>query len=283
MAFKKGLGRGLSSLIPVSEKESFQENKGFLEVPISKIKINPLQMRKGFDPEKLNELAVSIKAHGIIEPLVVAKKKTKDEYELISGERRLRAAQKIGLKMVPVVLREAGRQEKLEISLVENIQRDNLNPIEEAEAYERLSKEFGLTHEQISRKTGKNRTTITNHLRLLKLPKEIQNGLKAGKITAGHAISILSLQSPEKQRALYEKIVREKLSVHAAESVLKEITVRKHSRKIKHKDPEIAAFINQIEGVLGTKVEIKESGSGGKVLIDYYSREELKNICEKIS
>lgn len=298
-----GLGRGLASLIPPknlpaeeagkSAKNSFQQSAkiqsealqdDFLEVPIEKIASNPQQPRHSFDEKELQELADSIKEHGIIQPLVVVKI-APDQYELIAGERRLKAAKIAELKMVPVIVREeSGEREKLELALVENIQRHDLNVLEEARAYKKLIEEFDLTQEDVAEKVAKSRSAVANKVRLLGLPIEIQRALQDGKITEGHARSILAIENSEKQRALFEMILKENLTVRQAEDKVKEVTVSTHTRRLGSSG--VSPFKEEEEKIaanLGTKVVIKKSGNGGKILIDFYSKEELENILSKIA
>jgi len=299
----RGLGRGLASLIPSKNKPSGSENlpqnlkqdltissrkaiqDDFLEVPIEKIAMNPQQPRHTFNEKELQELADSIKEHGIIQPLVAAKI-APDQYELIAGERRLKAARLAGLKMVPVVIREeAGEREKLELALVENIQREDLDVLEEARAYKKLNEEFDLTQEEIAERVGKSRSAVANKMRLLGLPIEIQRALQEGQITEGHARSILAVENSEKQRALFELILKNNLTVRQTEDKVREVTVSTHKRRIGAtvQDPYFKEKEEQIAQALGTKVQIKKSGGGGKILIDFYSREELENLAEKLS
>jgi ParB family transcriptional regulator, chromosome partitioning protein len=300
-----GLGRGLASLIPQKNKTTASisnttpQNNGqelsksqpaslqddFLEVAASKIATNPQQPRHHFDEKELQELADSIKEHGIIQPLVVTKI-APEQYELIAGERRLKAAKLAGLAMVPVIVREeTGEREKLELALIENIQRHDLNVLEEARAYKKLMEEFDLTQEDIAARVAKSRSAVANKIRLLNLPMEIQRALQEGKITEGHARSILALENPEKQRALFELILKENLTVRETEEKVKEVTVSTHQRKLgssgfvsEYKEKE-----DQFASALGTKVKIKKSGDGGKIIIDFYSSEELENIASKLS
>ena len=290
-----GLGRGLASLIPPKnssarnisqipakiQSEALQDD--FLEVPIGKVASNPQQPRHNFDEKELQDLANSIKEHGVIQPLVVAKI-APEQYELIAGERRLKASKLAGLKMVPVIVRvESGEREKLELALVENIQRHDLDVLEEARAYKKLIEEFDLTQEDVADKVAKSRSAVANKIRLLGLPIEIQRALSEGKISEGHARSILAIENPEKQRALFEMILKDNLTVRQTEEKVKEVTVATHQRKI---GPSISPFQIEEESLaarLGTKVSIKKSGNGGKILIDFYSKEELGNILSKIS
>lgn len=299
-----GLGRGLASLIPQKQKPAMPENNPsqnihqevsvrqpsslqdeFLEVAISKVAPNPQQPRHNFNETELEDLAKSIKKHGIIQPLVVAKI-APEQYELIAGERRLKASKMAGLEMVPVIVREeAGEREKLELALVENIQRHDLNAIEEARAFKKLIEEFDLTQEQIAERTGKSRSAVANKTRLLALPIEIQRALIEGKITEGHARSILSIENPEKQRALFEMILKENLTVRQVEEKVKEVTVSTHRRRLGSaaSDPILREKEEVISQALGTKVIIKKSGTGGKIIVDYYSDEELDGIIQKMS
>ncbi len=301
-----GLGRGLASLIPPKNKpvnarasvgEPVENNSqalakvqtslqdDFLEVPIGKIATNPQQPRHHFDEKELQELADSIKEHGIIQPLVVAKI-APDQYELIAGERRLKASRLAGLELVPVIIREeAGEREKLELALIENIQREDLNVLEEARAYKKLIEEFDLTQEDVAAKVGKSRSAVANKVRLLNLPVEIQRSLAEGKITEGHARSILAIENPEKQRALFELILKDNLTVRQAEDKVREVTVSTHTRRMgaSAANPEFREKEELLSQALGTKVQIKKSGGGGKIIIDFYSAEELEGISGKIA
>ncbi len=301
MAHNYGLGRGLSSLIPpkqnkdkitgpredynyfgssISSKSGVSGKKRDIqEVDIELISPNPHQPRVLFDEMKLKELAASIKEHGVIQPLVVTKKG--DQFEIIVGERRLQASKIAGLKSVPVIVREASEQQKLELAVIENIQRHDLNPIEEAKSYGSLIDDFDLGQEEVALRVGKSRSTVANKIRLLTLPVEIQKSLIEGKITEGHAKAILAVDNPEKQRALYELILKNNLTVRQVEDKTKEISVRTHKRNITV-DPETKQIEDEISQKLGTKVKISKSGSGGKIIIEYYSKEELENIVSKI-
>lgn len=297
-----GLGRGLASLIPPKNKpagnvggsadnvsqipakvqsEALQDD--FLEVSVEKIASNPQQPRHNFDEKELADLSASIKEHGVIQPLVVVKI-APEQYELIAGERRLKASKLAGLKMVPVIVREeSGEREKLELALVENIQRHDLDVLEEARAYKKLIEEFDLTQEDVADKVGKSRSAVANKVRLLALPIEIQRALQEGKITEGHARSILAIENPEKQRALFEMILKENLTVRQTEEKVKEVTVGTHQRKIGSSVSPFQIEEEALAAKLGTKVVIKKAGGGGKILIDFYSKEELENILSKIS
>lgn len=283
---KTSLGTGLSSLIPNKlnkenntplQKGSFANSDEVIKIPIENIVPNPKQPRKYFAEENLKELAESIKEHGVIQPIIVTRAKGK--YELIAGERRLQASKLAKMSEIPAIVRLATSQQKLELALIENIQRHDLNAIEEAKGYQELRNEFNLTQEEIAKRTGKSRSTIANIIRLLELPVEIQRGIIEEKITEGHARAILGLENPEKQRALYELILKNKLTVRAVEDKVKEITVHTHKRKtLKQADPYIQDLEDNIQQKLGTKVKIKKRGTTGKVTIDFYSEEEFEKI-----
>ncbi len=309
MAQNYGLGRGLASLIPQKNKKIDKPDEDFnyfgttasknagpfndkiqnqdgnvssggsFSVNISQIIPNPHQPRIKFDEEKLQELAASVKEHGIIQPITVSK--SGNQYEIIAGERRFQAAKIAGLKEVPVIVREVTEQQKLELAVIENIQRHDLNPVEEAKSYKKLMEEFDMSQEEIAVKLSKNRSSVANKLRLLNLPVEIQRSLIEGKITEGHAKAILAIENPEKQRALYEMILKNNWTVRQAENKTKEVSVRTHKRNVAV-DPEIKQKEEEISQKLGTKAKISRSGGGGRIVIDYYSKEELDNIISKI-
>ncbi len=287
---KTSLGTGLSSLIPNKlnkenniislQKRSSMNLDEVIKIPIGNIVPNPKQPRKYFAEENLRELSESIKKHGVIQPIIVTKIDD-DKYELIAGERRLQASKLAKLKEIPAIVRLATDQQKLELALVENVQRHNLNAIEEAKAYQELHNEFNLTQKEIAKRTGKSRSTITNIIRLLELPVEIQRGVIEEKITEGHARAILGLENPEKQRALYELILKNNLTVRAVEDKVKEITVHAHKRKaFKQADPYLQNLEDGIREKLGTKIKIKKRGTTGKITIDFFSEEEFKKIIE---
>ena len=283
---KNSLGRGLSSLIPKKPLQKTKTNLetekqgGILFINLEKIVPNPHQPRQDFNQEKIQELANSIEEHGILEPLIVSKKDS--QWELIAGARRLEAAKKAGLKQAPAIIREVNDEQKLAIALVENIQRDSLNPIEEACAYQSLSKQFNLTQEKISQKTGKSRTAIANTLRLLSLPLEIQKGLAAGKISEGHGRVILSLSSPEKQRALYQEIIRSNMTVRQTEEKARKLSDPISMKRIKKIDPDIKEKEEILSQSLRTKVSIQKFSKGGKIVISFYSREELESLIDQL-
>lgn len=281
------LGRGLGSLIPSkSTKQSLNSEditgpKELIhEVEINKIQPNPLQPRKNFDRNLLEDLINSIKVHGIIQPLVVFE--DGNGYQLITGERRLRAAKVLGLKKVSVVVRSVTEQEKLELALVENIQRQNLNPIERAYGYQRLIDEFNLTQEEVAKKVGQSRVAVTNTIRLLVLPTEMQKALQEEKITEGHAKALLGVATSEERRRLFKEILKNKLSVRLTESQARKVSVKKYTRR-KIIDPNLQDKVDSLQESLGTKVEIKKQGGQGTIAIHFYSAEELQELINKIT
>jgi ParB family chromosome partitioning protein len=260
-----------------------QDDSVVKEISVANITANPYQPRKHFDVDKLQELADSIKVHGLIQPLIVSVKAA-GLYELIAGERRLQAVKMLGLQKVPVIVRKVNDQEKLELALIENIQRHDLNVIEEARSFKQLHEKFALTQMEISERVGKSRSAVANTLRLLSLPMDIQRTLQEGKITEGHARSILSIENPEKQRAMLDAIVRGNLSVRQTEEKAKDVMMGKNNRsRLFGTDPELSAYEQQISAALGTKVKIKKGTHGGQIVIEYYSSEELSGLVEKLS
>jgi ParB family chromosome partitioning protein len=276
------LGKGLAALIPEVEQEA---GRTLLMCGIEEVVPNRSQPRKRFDESKLQELAESIKKNGILEPLIV--RKVEQGYEIIVGERRWRAAQKAGLKEVPVLLKEIEGPEALEISLIENLQRENLNPIEEAEGYRRLIEEFGINQEELGARVGKDRTTVTNTLRLLKLPSDVIEHLIQNHISSGHARAILSLESKDKQKELCIRIIQKGLSVREAEAIAKRWAGKpKRSAHSESKRGELTSQVNALQDALrrclATKVQIIPKGKKGKIEIEYYSFEDLERIVEAV-
>lgn len=280
---KSGLGKGLDLLIPTVPEEEKKADP--LVLKISQVEPNRKQPRKKFDKDGLNELAGSIKQYGIIQPIIVTKRE--DYYEIIAGERRWRAAKMAGLKEIPVVIKEYTDKEIAEISLIENIQREDLNPIEEAKAYRSLIEEYKLTQDELAERISKSRTQITNTMRLLKLHDKVQKMVVDGKISAGHARALLGLEIQEEQLTVAQKIIDESLSVRQTEDLVRQINnppkSRKRSGKIKnsifYKDLE-----NRMTEALGTKVRISQKEDGkGKIEISYFSEDELDRIFTAIS
>ncbi len=251
------------------------------EIEISKIVPNPYQPRKTFNPEALQELADSIREHGVIQPVVVTQ--TANGYELVVGERRFRATQLAGITKIPaIVKKQLGDQTKLEVALIENIQRQELNPIEEAQAYDRLIKAFNLTQDQVAKKVGKSRPAVTNTLRLLNLPAEIQRAVIEGKITEGHARAILGLSDIERQILMYKTILEQGLNVRQVELKVREIAAKRRFDAAAP-DPKLMALETTLRGRLGTQVKIQRQGRGGKIMIEFFSDEELDEIIHKMA
>jgi ParB family chromosome partitioning protein len=286
---RKALGKGLSALLPTkvpSQPEPVtppSETHGVrvAVIPILQIEPNHLQPRTTFDPGRLQELANSIQTNGIIQPLIVRRKG--GHYELIAGERRLRAAKLAGLSEVPVVVQDYADDRLLEIALVENIQREDLNPIETAQALERLVREMHLSHEEIANRTGKDRTTITNMIRLLRLPSDVQLLVAERRLSMGHARAILGLPTPELQTQLAEKSAAQGYSVRQVERLVKKISEPREPSEKPLQDPNIKAAIRELESVLSTRVRIVEkTDQHGRIEIEYYSQEDLQRVYEMI-
>ena len=276
----KPLGRGLDALLPSSGL-----GEAIRRIPVSQIGPNPYQTRTHFDPERLKELAESIKLHGVLQPIVV--RKSGDRFLLIAGERRWRATALAGVPTIPVIVKDVPESEVMELTLIENIQREDLNPIEAAEAFSRLANEFNLTHEQIATRTGKDRATVSNFLRLLRLPTEIKDQVASGKISMGHARALLGIPTEALQVSLADRIIREGLSVRETESLVQaqpdsgNKTSRKPT-KAATTDPNIQAALQELERTLGTRVKLVGKNSRGKLVIEFYSAEDLERIYEAI-
>lgn len=282
MAKRRALGRGLNSLIPEGDPVK-EPQSGLSMVPLESISPNPHQPRGALDPEKLEELAASIREHGLIQPLIVTETST-GKYVLIAGERRWRAATLAGLSELPVVVKEATPQEMLELAIIENVQRDDLNAIEEAVAYQQLMDDFGMTQEEVAKRVGKSRPTVANLVRLLKLGADVQAAVVDGRISGAHARALLPLPTPESQRAVMQTIVKNDLSVRQVESLVKKMLAgtKPKQNRIRPMAAEMVALADEISQTLGTKVDIRHGAKGGKVVIHYYSEEELQAIYESI-
>ncbi len=280
MSKRRGLGKGLEALIPTGDEEP---TGGLRQIPVTAITPNPRQPRTALDPEALAELAASIKEHGLLQPLVVTRLGP-ERYQLIAGERRWQAARLAGLETVPVVVKEATPQQLLELALVENIQRADLNPLEEAAAYRQLVDEFGLTQEQVAARVGKSRVAVTNTLRLLKLPPQVQQALADGTIREGHARALLALPTPEAQVAALKTVVGQALSVRQTEELVRRLRAEPPAAKPQPpSDPELEALEARFRGALGTKVTLHKSRKGqGRLVIHFYSEEELQAIYDRI-
>ncbi|MFA5316916.1 MAG: ParB/RepB/Spo0J family partition protein [Dehalococcoidales bacterium] len=273
---KRVLGKGLKALIP-DDVPQRSESRGAVLINVGDIVPGRFQPREVFDPDKLRDLIQSIKEKGLIQPVVV--RPTGGGYELIAGERRLRAAKELGIAQVPAIIKDVKDDEALEIALIENIQRDDLNPIEEAKAYQRLSDEFSLTQEQISEKVGRNRASVSNMIRLLKLPEKIREEIYAGRISMGHAKAILMLDSEQDQLGLCIKILKRGLSVREAEYyVRRKITGKARPARPRKHATEIRAVEEELQRILGTKVTLLHQAKRGKIMIEYYSNEDLDRL-----
>ena len=281
MAKKSGLGKGLDALLPTAESQL--PESGITHIPIANIIPNPRQPRTNFASDELDELAISIREHGVIQPLIVTQGEAAGQYTLIAGERRLLAAQLIELEEVPVIIRGASDQELVELALVENVQRADLGPLETAEAYRQLTEDFNLSHEEIAARVGKNRVTITNTLRLLKLPDDVKGSLAGGSITEGHARALLALPTPEAQSAALKSILKNDLTVRQTEELVRKLGGEKPQRQSPPPpDPEIKALEEQLRQRLGTRVTLNQRNKGGTLTIHYYSAEELNTILDLI-
>jgi ParB family transcriptional regulator, chromosome partitioning protein len=286
---RKALGRGLSALLPqrtaaTAVQEAPEPQSSRLQaasIPISEVQPNPLQPRSVFDATRLQELANSIETHGIIQPILVRRKGA--HYELIAGERRLRAATLAGLVEVPAIVQDYADDRILEIALIENIQREDLNPMETAEALQRLHAEMNLSHEDIAARTGKDRTTITNMIRLLRLPREVQLLVAERRLSMGHARAILGLATPELQTQIAEKSAARGYSVRQVERLVKKVNEPRVPTDEPLQDPNVKAAVADLEAALGTRVRIVEkSDQRGKIEIEYFSQEELQRLYEWI-
>jgi ParB family chromosome partitioning protein len=281
---KKVLGRGLGALIPQRAEPAPQAAaaaSGLLELPIDQISPNPYQPRKTFNEASIEELARSVREHGIVQPLVVTR--SGDRYKLIAGERRFRAAQKAGLTTVPVVVKgDLTEGDALQIALIENIQREDLNPIEEAVAYHQLHEEFGLTQEEISKRVGKERSTVANFLRLLKLPESVKKMLAAGQLSMGHARALLAVESARKQEQLAERVVKRNLSVRQTEMLAAESSPNAVEKKEKTKDVFTVDAEEKLQRTLRTKVEIDRKRRGGVIHIRFASEDDLIRIFDDL-
>ena len=285
MARKGGLGKGLDALIPDSSQpyKTAAQNGSALEAPIEKVTANPRQPRQQMNDEQLRELADSIREHGVIQPLIVTRGEDEDNYILIAGERRLRAASLAGLDTVPILVREASDQQQLELALIENVQRADLTPLETAEAYQHLSEEFSLSHEDIASRVGKSRVAVTNTLRLLKLPPAVKQALAADQISEGHARALLALPSAQAQAATLQTILKQGLNVRQTEELIRKLGGEKPASKPRQAPaPEILELEEQLRSHFGTRVTLSHGRKGGAVIIHYYSNEELDALINRL-
>ena len=291
MSKKKALGRGLSALLSdTPETKNLDEAPaanpsagGMNEILIAEIETNPFQPREHFDQEAIHELADSIKVHGIIQPLTV-RRLSHNQFQLISGERRLQAGRLAGLKSVPAYVRQANDQQMLEMALIENIQRENLNPMEIALSYQRLISECHLNQEELGDRVGKNRSTVTNYLRLLKLPPDIQIALRDNKLSMGHARAIVNVENPDEQLFIFKKTILEDLSVRKVEELVRQVMNGGGKKDIKRpassSEKEINTLQSSLSSHFGTKVSVKSDGKKGEIRIPFLSVEDLNRILE---
>jgi ParB family chromosome partitioning protein len=273
---KRALGKGLEALIPVKEKEVFQE--GYRLIPIEAVKRNPYQPRAKIEPGEIKDLVSSIKEKGVIEPIVV--KRSNDHFILAAGERRLKAARAAGLKEIPAIIRDLNDQELLEVGLIENLQRRDLNPIEEALAYEQLHNNFALTHDRIAELVGKERSTITNAVRLLNLPKRIIDYLRLGRLNAGHARALLALDGETKRLEIADRIVRDGLSVRQAEALVRKMGRKPRIIPAKVKEPNIVMLEEELSKILRAKVSIDWKKNRGSIVIHCYNVDDFNRLYE---
>ncbi|HJN02826.1 MAG: ParB/RepB/Spo0J family partition protein [Nitrospinota bacterium] len=276
---RKALGRGLEALIP--KTKNLTDSSGIMQVPIEDIFPGKMQPRKDFDEKSLKDLASSIKEKGILQPPIVQSKN--DGYELIAGERRWRAAQIAGLSKIPVIIKDLSGSEALEVALIENIQRKDLNPIEEASVYKRLIDDFNLTQETLSKRVGKDRSSLANYLRLLKLPRLIKQDLVNGALSMGHARALLALFLPGKLFEVRDSVVKKGLSVRATEALIKRMNNPQKKPDKKSKNVFIVDLENKLQKSFGTRVKIKTSNKGGKIEISFFSNNDLNRIIKIIS
>ncbi len=276
---KSALGKGLSALIP--ENVKIEKDDIVTYLPIAQIKKNAFQPRKEFNEEKLSDLISSIKEKGVLQPLLV--RRSADGYELIAGERRLRAAQTLNIGKVPVIVKTATDQEALVLALIENIQREELNPIEESKAYQRLIEDFNFTQDLVAQSVGKDRSTVTNMLRLLSLPEDIQQSISLGSFSVGHARALLSIRDEAQQKIFWRKTTDKGLSVRELENIIKsEAGVLSRGRKTtgERKDPYVVSVEEELQRALGTKVRIAAKKKRGKIIVEYYSNDDLERITK---
>jgi ParB family chromosome partitioning protein len=284
MARKVGLGKGLDALIP-GNVPATPSDGGAVDVPIEQIMPNPRQPRSTMDESELENLAASIREHGILQPLLISLDPQSGGYLLVAGERRLRAARLAGLDTVPVIIRQTSDQQRLELALIENVQRADLTPLETAEAFHHLIEEFGLTHEEVAQRVGKSREAVTNTHRLVRLPNEIKAGLAEGLISEGHARALLSLEDrPEAMIDVYKTILRNKFSVRQTEALVKQLAgpTRQHRASRKEVPAEVKGMEEDLRRYLGTRIQLHYRGGEGSLTIHYYSDEELNDIIAKI-
>ena len=281
MPQKTGLGRGLGALIPGGD--NVQMGNGVILIPVDKVLPNPRQPRNMMHPESLEELTQSVREHGVLQPLIVTLGESDGLYVLIAGERRLEAARLAGLATVPVLVREATDQQRLELAIIENVQRSDLSALEEAEAYRQLAEDFELSHEGIAARVGKSRVAVTNTLRLLRLPDSVKNALIENRISEGHARSLLALSTPEAQTAALHTVLAHELNVRQTEELVRKLSGESSRPKPKPAvPPDILVLEDRLRSSLGTKVTLRSGRKGGTLTIHYYSNEELDTLTARL-
>lgn len=281
MPQKSGLGRGLGALIPGGEN-ALAEN-GVISVSVDLVFPNPRQPRRLLHPEELQDLTASIREHGVLQPLIVTPGDMEGRYVLIAGERRLQAARLAGLASVPVLIRQATDQQRLELAIIENVQRSDLSALEQAEAYRQLAEDFGMSHEEIAARVGKSRVAVTNTLRLLKLPDAVKNALIEGRVSEGHPRALLALPTPESQVAALRTVIEREMNVRQTEELVRKLSGEKPASKPKPAAvPEMVELEERLRASLGTKVTLRSGRKGGTVTIHYYSDEELNALMGRL-
>ncbi len=283
MSKRSGLGKGLDALIPSGATQA-TSTEGTLEVDIKSIQPNPRQPRSSIDADPLNDLISSIRTHGVIQPLVVLPADSKGRHTLIAGERRLRASKEVGLKTVPVVIRDTDELGQLEMALIENLQRSDLNPLESADGYRQLIDDFSLSHEEVAQRVGKSRTAVSNTLRLLKLSAAAREALTKGEISEGHGRALLALPTAQSQSAALESIIQRGLSVRQTEELVRRLQGERAQKKhtAKERPADETALEQQLQDKLGTRVTLRRSAKGGSIVIRFYSDEELNALVDQI-
>lgn len=274
---RQALGRGLEALIPLGKEEP-----GIVEIPLAEIRPSSFQPRKRFDDKRLDELATSIRAQGVLSPVIV--RQASGGYELVAGERRVRAAERAGLERVPAVIREVSNAEMLEVALIENLQREDLNPIEEADVYRRLIEDYGLTQEAVATRVGRDRASVANSVRLLKLPPKVREDLIEGNLSSGHGRALLALEAQDLQLKARDAVVKRGLSVRATEQLVKRLKAPSagKDRHIGRQTPDLAHAEERLRRALATKVRIVRSGHRGRIEVEFYSVEDLDRLVQKI-
>ncbi len=282
MTKKRGLGKGLDALIPSGESPS-GDSAGVQQIPVSNVKPNPRQPRLEMDPDELTSLSNSIEEHGVLQPIVVLPRDHDGNFTLIAGERRLRATRQAGLDEIPAIIRDVDERQQLELALIENLQRADLNPLEAAEGYRQLIEDFDLSHEEIANRIGKSRAAVTNTIRLLKLSAAVRTALQEGKISEGHARSLLTLSTAQAQAAALQTVLSRELNVRQTEELVRKLSGERKPKKPKAaQPPEEKALEDQLRQALGTRVTLKRGAKGGSIVLRFYSDEELNTLVDQL-